>query len=217
MRSVPFFLRLCVCGAHGSFLQCDVDGVAAACAFVHVLCGGLLFLSHGTALVCGRLEGAGRCEELSVGGCQLRPAHWGLPHTRGSSRQPLAAPGRGLRGWECLLLPQGQRDAVHDGEADPRVVAAHGTRARVRVGCCAHHWGRVAARHCGAVCVVRGGGMAAIVRDVADTELLDWEEVAYVAAQRERMTAACGGRARRSRGLCWRGACWSERGVPVRA
>ncbi|EAN99825.1 elongation factor 1-gamma (EF-1-gamma), putative [Trypanosoma cruzi] len=100
MRSVSFPLRLCVCGAHVSFLQCDVDGVAAACAFMRVLCGGLLFLSHCTALVCGRLGGAGRCEELSVGGCRLRPAHWGLPHTRGSSRQPLAAPGRGLRGWE---------------------------------------------------------------------------------------------------------------------
>ncbi|KAF8289561.1 elongation factor 1-gamma (EF-1-gamma), putative [Trypanosoma cruzi] len=111
----------------------------------------------------------------------------------------------------------GQRDAVRDGEADPRVVAAHGKRARVRVGRCAHGWGEVAARHCGAVCGVRGGGMPAIVRDVADTELLDWEEVAYVAAQRERRTAACGGRARRSRGLCWRGACWGECGVPVRA
>ncbi|RNC41429.1 elongation factor 1-gamma (EF-1-gamma) [Trypanosoma cruzi] len=68
-----------------------------------------------------------------------------------------------------------------------------------------------------ALCVLCGGGMPAIVRDVEDTELLDWEEVAYVAAQRERMTAACGGRTRRSRGLCWRGVCSSERGVPVRA
>ncbi|KAF8302348.1 putative elongation factor 1-gamma (EF-1-gamma) [Trypanosoma cruzi] len=68
-----------------------------------------------------------------------------------------------------------------------------------------------------ALCVLRGRGMPAIVRDVEYTELLEWEEVTDVAAQRERMTAACGGRARRSRGLCWRGACWSERGVPVRA
>ncbi|RNC35230.1 elongation factor 1-gamma (EF-1-gamma) [Trypanosoma cruzi] len=68
-----------------------------------------------------------------------------------------------------------------------------------------------------ALCVLCGRGMPAIVRDVADTELLEWEKVADFAAQRERMTAACGGRARRSRGLCWRGACWSERGVPVRA
>ncbi|KAF8280029.1 putative elongation factor 1-gamma (EF-1-gamma) [Trypanosoma cruzi] len=57
-----------------------------------------------------------------------------------------------------------------------------------------------------ALCVLRGRGMAAIVREVADTELLDWE-VADVAAQRERMAAACGGRARRSRGLRWRGTC----------
>ncbi|PBJ76083.1 elongation factor 1-gamma (EF-1-gamma) [Trypanosoma cruzi cruzi] len=106
-----------------------------------------------------------------------------------------------------VLQPQGQRDAVRDGEADPRVVAVHGKRAPVRVVCCAHDWGRVVARRCGAVCVVRGGGMAAIVRDVADTELLDWEEVAYVAARWERMTAACGGRTRRPRGLRWRGAC----------
>ncbi|RNF01390.1 hypothetical protein TcG_12059, partial [Trypanosoma cruzi] len=34
--------RLCVC-AQGSLLQCDVDGVAAFGALVHVLCGGLLF------------------------------------------------------------------------------------------------------------------------------------------------------------------------------
>ncbi|KAF8285310.1 hypothetical protein TcYC6_0010500 [Trypanosoma cruzi] len=106
--------------------------------------------------------------------------------------------GRGLRGCEGLLQPQGQRDAVRDGEADPRVVAAHAARAPVRVGRCAHDWGEVAARRCGAVCVVRGCGMPAIVRDVEYTELLDWEEVAEFAAQRERMTAACSGRARRS-------------------
>ncbi|KAF8307051.1 elongation factor 1-gamma (EF-1-gamma), putative [Trypanosoma cruzi] len=73
-----------------------------------------------------------------------------------------------------VLQPQGQRDAVRDDEADPRVIAAQGKRAPVRVVRCAHDWGRVAARRCGAVCVVRGRGMAAIVRDVADTELLDW-------------------------------------------
>ncbi|RNC42099.1 putative elongation factor 1-gamma (EF-1-gamma) [Trypanosoma cruzi] len=195
----PFSLRLCACGAHGSFLQCDVDGVAAACAFVHVLCGGLLFLSHGTALVCGRLGGAERCEELSVGGCRLRPAHWGLPHTRGFSRQPFAAPWPWIERCEGLLHAEGgQRDAVRDGEAGPHVAAAHGARATVRVERCAHGWGEVAARHCGAVCVVCGRGMAAIVRDVEDTELFDWEEdVAYVAAQRERMKDC----------LCWRGAC----------
>ncbi|RNC42835.1 putative elongation factor 1-gamma (EF-1-gamma) [Trypanosoma cruzi] len=106
-----------------------------------------------------------------------------------------------------VLQPEGQRDAVRDGEADPRVFAAHGAREPIRVERCAHNWGRVAARHCGAVCVVRGRSMAAIVRDVEDTELLDWEEVAYVAARRECITDC----------LCWRGACWSERGVPVRA
>ncbi|KAF8298336.1 hypothetical protein TcBrA4_0064260 [Trypanosoma cruzi] len=104
-----------------------------------------------------------------------------------------------------------------DGEADPRVVAAHGDVREYRVGRCAHGWGEVAARRCGAVVCCAWGGMAAIVREVADTKLLDWEEVEYVAAQRERMTAASGGRARRSRGLCWRSTCWGERGVPVRA
>ncbi|KAF8282314.1 putative elongation factor 1-gamma (EF-1-gamma) [Trypanosoma cruzi] len=37
-----------------------------------------------------------------------------------------------------------------------------------------------------ALCVLRGRGIPTIVRDVEDTELLDWEEVADVAAQRER-------------------------------
>ncbi|RNC38023.1 putative elongation factor 1-gamma (EF-1-gamma) [Trypanosoma cruzi] len=40
------------------------------------------------------IGGAGRCEELSVGGCRLSSAHWGPPHTRGTTRQPLAVPGR---------------------------------------------------------------------------------------------------------------------------
>ncbi|EAN86795.1 elongation factor 1-alpha (EF-1-alpha) [Trypanosoma cruzi] len=91
--------------------------------------------------------------------CTLRSSTKVAPH--GSLLQHR---GRGLRGWEGLLQPQGQRDAVRDGEADPRVVAAHAARAPVRVGRCAHDWGEVAARRCGAVCVVRGRGMPAIVR-----------------------------------------------------
>ncbi|RNE95369.1 putative elongation factor 1-gamma (EF-1-gamma), partial [Trypanosoma cruzi] len=105
----------------------------------------------------------------------------------GTYWQPLAAAGRGLRGWKGL--PQeGQQDAVHDGQPDPRVFAAHGARAPVRVGRCAHDCGGEAARRCGAVCVARpghagdcegrGGHGAAGLR----------EEVADVAAQRERMT-----------------------------
>ncbi|KAF8300893.1 hypothetical protein TcYC6_0056210 [Trypanosoma cruzi] len=39
-----------------------------------------------------------------------------------------------------------------------------------------------------ALWVLRGRGMPAIVEDVEDTEQLEWEEVADVAAQRERMT-----------------------------
>ncbi|RNC53980.1 putative elongation factor 1-gamma (EF-1-gamma) [Trypanosoma cruzi] len=46
---------------------------------------------------------------------------------------------------------------MHDGQPDPRVAAAHGARAPVRVGRCAHHWGGEAARHCGAVGVARPG------------------------------------------------------------
>ncbi|EAN96469.1 elongation factor 1-gamma (EF-1-gamma), putative [Trypanosoma cruzi] len=57
-----------------------------------------------------------------------------------------------------------------------------------------------------ALWVLRGRGMPTIVRDVEDTELFDWEEVKDFAAQRERMTDC----------VCWRGACWSGRGVPVR-
>ncbi|RNF00489.1 putative elongation factor 1-gamma (EF-1-gamma) [Trypanosoma cruzi] len=102
------------------------------------------------------------------------------PRALGSSTHTwlLSAASCSARPWTermgGVLQPQGQRDAVRDGEADPRVVTAHGARARVRVERCAHGWGEVAARHCGAVCVVCGGGMAAIVREVADTELLDW-------------------------------------------
>ncbi|KAF8292105.1 putative elongation factor 1-gamma (EF-1-gamma) [Trypanosoma cruzi] len=48
-----------------------------------------------------------------------------------------------------------------------------------------------------ALCVLHGRGMLAIVRDVEYTELLDWEEVADVAAQRERLMDC----------VCWRGAC----------
>ncbi|EAN85312.1 elongation factor 1-gamma (EF-1-gamma), putative, partial [Trypanosoma cruzi] len=58
-----------------------------------------------------------------------------------------------------------------------------------------------------ALCELRGRGMPAIVREVEDTELFDWEEVANVAAQRERMKECVCWRARRSRGLCWRGVC----------
>ncbi|KAF8277610.1 hypothetical protein TcYC6_0015290 [Trypanosoma cruzi] len=46
-----------------------------------------------------------------------------------------------------------------------------------------------------ALWVFRGRGMPAIVEDVEDTELFDWEEVADVAAQRERITDY----------LCWEG------------
>ncbi|KAF8299995.1 hypothetical protein TcYC6_0062000 [Trypanosoma cruzi] len=46
-----------------------------------------------------------------------------------------------------------------------------------------------------ALCVLCGRGMTAIVRDVEDTELFDWKEVADVAAQRERMTDC----------VCWEG------------
>ncbi|KAF8307118.1 hypothetical protein TcBrA4_0020940 [Trypanosoma cruzi] len=94
-------------------------------------------------------------------------------HTRGTTRQPLAAPGRGLRGWEVCSNHKDNEMQCMTANLISRVVAAHRARAPVRVVRCAHDWGRVAARHCGAVCVVRGGGMAAIVRDVADAELLD--------------------------------------------
>ncbi|RNF02279.1 putative elongation factor 1-gamma (EF-1-gamma) [Trypanosoma cruzi] len=80
--------------------------------------------------------------------------------------------GRGLRGWKGLLHAEEGKDAVHDGQPDRRVVAAHGARAPSLFGCCADDWeGR---RHdIVALCVFRGLGMPTIVRDVEDTELLD--------------------------------------------
>ncbi|KAF8289630.1 elongation factor 1-gamma (EF-1-gamma), putative [Trypanosoma cruzi] len=86
------------------------------------------------------------------------------------------------------LLQAGRQDAVHDGQHGRRVVTAHGARAPVIVGRCAHDCGGEAARQCGAVCVARPGhagdcegcgghGAAGLREDVAD-----------VAAQRERMT-----------------------------
>ncbi|EKF29275.1 elongation factor 1-gamma (EF-1-gamma), putative [Trypanosoma cruzi marinkellei] len=80
-----------------------------------------------------------------------------------------------------LQVREGQQDAVHDGQPDPRVAGAHGARAPVCVGRCAHDWGGEAARHCGAVgvwqwhagdCEGRGGHGAVWLReeveDVAD-------------------------------------------------
>ncbi|KAF8307132.1 hypothetical protein TcBrA4_0020860 [Trypanosoma cruzi] len=107
-------------------------------------------------------------------------------NAHGTSRKPLA----GARPWTERMgvsaPTKGQRDAVRDGEADPPCgCSAWQTCAQYALCVVLDDWGRVAARHCGAVCVVCGGGMAAIVREVADTELLDWEEVAYVVARWE--------------------------------
>ncbi|RNF07157.1 putative elongation factor 1-gamma (EF-1-gamma) [Trypanosoma cruzi] len=88
-----------------------------------------------------------------------------------------------------------------------RVVAAHGARAQLRVGRCAHDCGGEAARQCGAVCVARsghagdcegrGGHGAAGLR----------EEWRTLRRSGNAWRTACAGRARRSRGLRWRGAC----------
>ncbi|KAF8284236.1 hypothetical protein TcBrA4_0060360 [Trypanosoma cruzi] len=75
-----------------------------------------------------------------------------------------------------------------------RVFPAHGARAPVRVGRCAHDW-EERRHYIVAPLVLRGRGMPAIVRDVEYTELFDWEEVADVAAPRERITDC----------LCWEG------------
>ncbi|KAF8304168.1 hypothetical protein TcYC6_0037660 [Trypanosoma cruzi] len=59
-----------------------------------------------------------------------------------------------------------------------------------------------------ALWVFRGRGMPAILEDVEDTELFDWER-RWRTSRRSGSASrtACAGRARRSRGLCWRGAC----------
>ncbi|RNC51791.1 putative elongation factor 1-gamma (EF-1-gamma), partial [Trypanosoma cruzi] len=128
-------------------------------------------------------------------GWPLFPHIW-IFHKSGIFRQPLAALRR--RRLHDVLVPlqvqRGQQDAVHDGQPVPRVVPAHGARAQVRVRRCTNDWEE--RRHdIVALWVFRGRGMPAIVEDVEDTELFDWEEVADVAAQRERITDY----------LCWEG------------
>ncbi|KAF8283223.1 hypothetical protein TcYC6_0026080 [Trypanosoma cruzi] len=98
-------------------------------------------------------------------------------------------PGRVLRGCEGLLQVQGgQRDAVHDGQPDPHVVAAHGARVSARIGRSAHDWRGEAARRCGAVCVARPGHAGDCEGRGGKGAVGLREEVADVAAQRERMT-----------------------------
>ncbi|KAF8295358.1 hypothetical protein TcBrA4_0070650 [Trypanosoma cruzi] len=94
--------------------------------------------------------------------------------------------GRGLRGWKGLLHAEGQQDAVHDGQPDPRVVAAHGARAPVIVGRCADDCGGEAARHSGAVCVVRPGHAGDCEGRGRHGAAGLREEVADVVAQQER-------------------------------
>ncbi|KAF8304173.1 hypothetical protein TcYC6_0037270 [Trypanosoma cruzi] len=68
-----------------------------------------------------------------------------------------------------------------------------------------------------ALWVFRGRGVPAIVEDVEDTELFDWERRSPTSRRSGSASrTTCAGRARRSRGLCWRGVCSSERGVLVR-
>ncbi|RNC53309.1 hypothetical protein TcCL_ESM09372 [Trypanosoma cruzi] len=61
----------CVCRAHGSILQCDVDGVSDACVVRRAS------LPHGTVLLCGRVEGVEMCEGVRV---TVVSAHLDLPH-----------------------------------------------------------------------------------------------------------------------------------------
>ncbi|KAF8303725.1 putative elongation factor 1-gamma [Trypanosoma cruzi] len=91
-----------------------------------------------------------------------------------------------------LQVQRGQQDAVHDGQPDPGGSSAWSTCASTRSALhssLGRRGGTIVAW------VFRGRGMPAIVEDVEDTELFDWEEVADVAAQRERITDY----------LCWEG------------
>ncbi|KAF5219270.1 hypothetical protein ECC02_007783 [Trypanosoma cruzi] len=150
MRHVPLFAAVCVLCA---WLYLAVRRGWRCCYVCFCACAvRRASLPHTTVLICGRIEGAemcegGRCFRIFASSTHTAPL--------GSLSQH---PGRGSRGWEGRLQAQrGHRDAVHDGQPDPRVVPAHGARAQVRVRRCTHHWGGEAARHCGAVCVVWPG------------------------------------------------------------
>ncbi|KAF8285016.1 hypothetical protein TcYC6_0033450 [Trypanosoma cruzi] len=150
-----------------------------------------------------------RCEGVRVA---VVSAHLDLPqkwHFSAAYRSTQAVDRED--GRVCSKHNEDKQDAVHDGQPDPRVVpSAWSTLRTVRVRRCTHHWGGEA-HDIVALWVFRGRAMPAIVEDVEDTELFDWEEVADVAAQRESASRTnCAGRARRSRGLCWRGVCSSE-------
>ncbi|RNC41211.1 mucin-associated surface protein (MASP) [Trypanosoma cruzi] len=102
-------------------------------------------------------EPAGRAatEPLVAGSVGVRVQPHGHPH--GCCAVLLPALRR--RRLHDVVLPLqaqlGRQAAAHDGQPDPRVVAAHGARAPVLVGRCAHDCGGEAARRCGAVCVAR--------------------------------------------------------------
>ncbi|KAF8288416.1 hypothetical protein TcYC6_0034350 [Trypanosoma cruzi] len=127
------------------------------------------FSSHGPALVRGTAEGA----ETRDG---LRVAVFFRTFASSTKAAPFGSlsqfPDRGLRVFEGPLRARGQRDAVHDGRSDPCALAAHGARAPVRVGAALVivEEGR---HDIVVLCVLRGRGMPAIVRDMEDTELFD--------------------------------------------
>ncbi|KAF8306651.1 hypothetical protein TcBrA4_0022170 [Trypanosoma cruzi] len=166
--------RLCVC-AQGSLLQCDVDGVAAFCALVHLLCGEPLF--HIAPPFC---VGEWRC----VGGCWPRSAHCGPPqkwHRSAASRSTQTADRDDVR--VC---------SKHNEDTEMQCVTAnlicvwlrrmeHVRQYALGVALMIVEEGR---HEIVALCVLCGRGMPAIVRDVEDAELFDWGEVADVAAQR---------------------------------
>ncbi|KAF8297344.1 hypothetical protein TcBrA4_0068710 [Trypanosoma cruzi] len=96
-----------------------------------------------------------------------------------------------------------------------RVVPAHGASAPVRVGRCAHDCGGEAARHVALWGVPRPGACRRLWRTWRTRSCLTGRRSLTSRRSGSASRTTCAGRARRSRGLCWRGVCSSDRGVLV--
>ncbi|RNC55726.1 putative elongation factor 1-gamma (EF-1-gamma) [Trypanosoma cruzi] len=111
---------------------------------------------------------------------------WVIAEGQWCERDGLCSGGRGAEGEGAEPVGRAAAVPVRAGRVEARV-QPHGHPHR----CCAVLLPAVRRRRLEelvVLCVLRGRGMLAIVRDVADTELFGWKEVAGVVAQRERMT-----------------------------
>ncbi|RNC37979.1 elongation factor 1-gamma (EF-1-gamma) [Trypanosoma cruzi] len=94
------------------------------------------------------MEGVEMCE----GGRCFRT--FGLPLKDETSRQPLAAPGRGLRGCEVCSNKKDNEMQCVTVRLIGRVVVVHGARAPVLFVSCAHDWGAEWRHDIVALCVL---------------------------------------------------------------